>query len=131
MGKWFDIRVPHTALQSHPQPAGALPHEPLLCPHWQVVCQTLWERREAHQQEVLWKKKFFVFNIKILIHSDVGTLLCIMVLWPQKSNCVKLLTISHLDSTYMCIMAVFMFWVYHWTSWNHLIFATSGAYGFC
>lgn len=52
MGKRFDVRVPHIAFQSHPQPAGALPDEPLLCSHRQVVCQTLRERREAHQQKV-------------------------------------------------------------------------------
>lgn len=35
------LRVSHSAVQSHPQLAGALPHEPQLCAHWQVVRQTL------------------------------------------------------------------------------------------
>lgn len=49
------VRVSHFAVQSHPQLAGALPHESQLCTHRQVVRQTLRETREAHQQEVLQK----------------------------------------------------------------------------
>ena len=52
MGERPVVRVPHAPVQSHPQPAGALPHEPRLRAHREVVCEALREGREAHQQEV-------------------------------------------------------------------------------
>lgn len=52
MGKWLVLRVPDAPVQSHPQPAGALPHEPQLRPHRQVVCQAIPKRGKDHQQKV-------------------------------------------------------------------------------
>lgn len=52
VGERAFLRVSHAAVQSHPQPAGALPHESQLRSDREVVCQTLREGREAHQQKV-------------------------------------------------------------------------------
>lgn len=41
MGERPVVRVSNTPVQSHPQPSGAMPHEPRLCPHRQVVCETI------------------------------------------------------------------------------------------
>lgn len=61
MGERPFLRVSHSAVQSHPQLAGALPHEPQLRSHRQVVRQTLREAREAHQQEVRWNSSVLKF----------------------------------------------------------------------
>lgn len=52
MGERPVLRVPDAPVQSHPQPAGALPHEPRLRPHRQVVCQAIPKGGEDHQQKV-------------------------------------------------------------------------------
>lgn len=52
VGERAFLRVSNAAVQSHPQLAGALPHESQLRSHRQVVCQALREGWEAHQQEV-------------------------------------------------------------------------------
>lgn len=69
------LRVSHAALQSHPQLAGALPHEPQLRSHRQVVRQTLREGREAHQQEVSW------------LHVFTSRLCVVIFSWPCFSSC--------------------------------------------
>lgn len=43
------LRVPDAPLQSHSQPAGALPHEPRLRSHRQVVRQAIPKGGEDHQ----------------------------------------------------------------------------------
>lgn len=52
VGKRPVLRVPDAPVQSHPQPAGALPHESRLRPHRQVVCEAIPEGGEEHQQKV-------------------------------------------------------------------------------
>lgn len=76
------LRVSHAALQSHPQLAGALPHEPQLRSHRQVVRQALREGREAHQQEV---SRLHVFLLQVVIsftHTQIGVFvkLCLLML---------------------------------------------------
>lgn len=48
MGKRPILRVSNAPVQSHSQPAGALPHEPGLCSYWQVVCQAIPKGGEDH-----------------------------------------------------------------------------------
>lgn len=48
MGERPVLRVSNAAVQGHPQPAGALPHEPRLRPHWQVVREAIPKGGEDH-----------------------------------------------------------------------------------
>ena len=72
MGERPFLRMSHAAVQSHPQLAGALPHESQLRSHWQVVCQTVREGWEAHQQEVRWHRSL----CGLLIHVVSCLWLC-------------------------------------------------------